>query len=171
MKNPHAVALGKLGGAKGGPARAAALPANRRREIAREAGVARWRGLSGTERRNVARLAARARWEKAAETLTAADMPVAVRMLLKTYDPKALSWANRDDRHTIVREILVRGDAVAKRWLRRKLSRSDVRELIAEYRGAGSNEPDRQILRERLALTTEEIPTHAYLGFQWRPAT
>src|SRR5207247_534758 len=34
-KNPHAVALGRLGGVKGGPARAEALTPQRRREIAR----------------------------------------------------------------------------------------------------------------------------------------
>lgn len=41
-KNPAAVALGKLGGKKGGPARAAKLSARKRREIARKAAVARW---------------------------------------------------------------------------------------------------------------------------------
>jgi hypothetical protein len=40
--NPHAVALGRLGGRKGGPARAQALSAKRRREIARVAALARW---------------------------------------------------------------------------------------------------------------------------------
>jgi hypothetical protein len=42
--NPHAAALGRLGGLKGGPARAAALSAKRRREIARAAARARWGG-------------------------------------------------------------------------------------------------------------------------------
>ena len=41
-KNPHAVALSKLGAKKGGKARAAALSAERRREIARKASLARW---------------------------------------------------------------------------------------------------------------------------------
>src|SRR5262245_14784598 len=41
-KNAHAVALGRLGGLKGGPARAAALTSQRRREIARRAVLARW---------------------------------------------------------------------------------------------------------------------------------
>jgi len=41
-KNPHAVALGKLGGKKGGKARAAALSPERRSEIARMAAKARW---------------------------------------------------------------------------------------------------------------------------------
>ncbi len=42
--NPHAAALGRLGGLKGGPARAAALSAARRRAIARAAARARWGG-------------------------------------------------------------------------------------------------------------------------------
>jgi len=41
-KNPAAVALGRLGGKKGGPARAKALSAKKRAEIARKAAVARW---------------------------------------------------------------------------------------------------------------------------------
>ncbi len=42
-KNPAAVALGRLGGAKGGKARAAKLTAEQRSEIARKAAAARWR--------------------------------------------------------------------------------------------------------------------------------
>jgi hypothetical protein len=42
-KNAHAVALGRLGGVKGGPARAKALTPQRRREIALRAIQARWR--------------------------------------------------------------------------------------------------------------------------------
>ena len=41
-KNPAAVALGKLGGLKGGSARAKKLSAKRRSEIARNAVLARW---------------------------------------------------------------------------------------------------------------------------------
>lgn len=42
-KNPAAVALGRLGGPKGGPARAKALTPQRRTEIARKAALARWK--------------------------------------------------------------------------------------------------------------------------------
>lgn len=42
-KNPAAVALGKLGGAKGGKARAASLSPGQRSDIARKAAAARWR--------------------------------------------------------------------------------------------------------------------------------
>lgn len=41
-KNPAAVALGRLGGKKGGAARAAKLTPEQRREIARKAAQARW---------------------------------------------------------------------------------------------------------------------------------
>ena len=42
-KNPAAVALGKLGGAKGGKARAEALSPRRRKMIAKKAAAARWK--------------------------------------------------------------------------------------------------------------------------------
>lgn len=41
-KNPHAAALGRLGGLKGGKARAAKMTPERRREIAKRAAQARW---------------------------------------------------------------------------------------------------------------------------------
>jgi hypothetical protein len=41
-KNPAAVALGRLGGAKGGKARAKKLTAKQRKEIARRAASMRW---------------------------------------------------------------------------------------------------------------------------------
>ena len=42
-KNPHAVALGRLGGLKGGMARAAALGPKKRSQIAAKAARARWK--------------------------------------------------------------------------------------------------------------------------------
>ena len=42
-KNPHAVALGRLGGSKGGKMRAANLTPEKRAEIARKAAQARWK--------------------------------------------------------------------------------------------------------------------------------
>ena len=42
-KNPAAVALGRLGGLKGGKARAAKLTPEERSEIARKAAKARWK--------------------------------------------------------------------------------------------------------------------------------
>ncbi|RJQ36646.1 MAG: hypothetical protein C4555_07210 [Dehalococcoidia bacterium] len=42
-KNPAAVALGRLGGLKGGKARASKLTPEQRKEIARKAAASRWR--------------------------------------------------------------------------------------------------------------------------------
>jgi len=41
-KNPHAVALGKMGGSKGGKKRAARLTPEQRSASARNAALARW---------------------------------------------------------------------------------------------------------------------------------
>jgi len=46
-KNPAAVALGRLGGLKGGKARAESLSPERRREIAQLAAAARWKKSEG----------------------------------------------------------------------------------------------------------------------------
>jgi hypothetical protein len=48
-KNPHAVALAKLGAAKGGRARAKKLSPERRREIARKAAETRWKKKAARE--------------------------------------------------------------------------------------------------------------------------
>lgn len=47
-KNPAAVALGRMGGLKGGKARAAILTPSKRAEIAKKAAAARW-GLKERE--------------------------------------------------------------------------------------------------------------------------
>jgi len=48
-KNPHAVALGRLGGKKGGRARAAKLSSAERTAIAQRAAKARWAKKEGEE--------------------------------------------------------------------------------------------------------------------------
>ena len=49
-KNPAAVALGRLGGLKGGKARAQNLSKRKRREIAHKAAKARWSNIKKPER-------------------------------------------------------------------------------------------------------------------------
>lgn len=48
-KNPFAVALGRRGGLKGGPARAAKLTAEQRSSVAKKAAQARWQ-MNGDSR-------------------------------------------------------------------------------------------------------------------------
>lgn len=97
---------------------------------------------------------------------TALDAPIEVRRLLKSYDSSALRWEDLNDRYAIIREILVRGDNGARRWLRRVLPRREVREIVRQYAGAGCSEPDRARLRRALALTTVDLPTRPYVGLR-----
>ena len=59
-KNPAAVALGRLGGIKGGKARAASLTPKRRSQIARKAANKRWEILS-TVKKGIEKLNRQAR--------------------------------------------------------------------------------------------------------------
>jgi hypothetical protein len=63
-KNPAAVALGRLGGLKGGKARMAKLSASDRSELGRKAVTARTAKLSPRMRSELARRAVTARWAK-----------------------------------------------------------------------------------------------------------
>jgi hypothetical protein len=71
-KNPHAVALGRMGGPKGGRARAKKLTAEQRSDIARmggkAGGPARAKALSAKQRSAISRKAAKARWGKRRQT-------------------------------------------------------------------------------------------------------
>ncbi len=49
-KNPNAVELGRLGGLKGGKARANALTAKKRSEIAKKAAKARWKKQNDSDK-------------------------------------------------------------------------------------------------------------------------
>jgi hypothetical protein len=168
MKNPHAVALGRLGGAKGGLARAKALSPRRRREIAKHAAAARARALSPSERQAVARRAAAARWSPKSRIRTAAEAPAAVRSLLESYDPAQLRWARLNHRYIIVREVLLRGDDRAVSWLRDLLFPREIRDLIGRHRGAGCDEIERRKLRAVLHLTVDDIPARADLASKSR---
>jgi hypothetical protein len=65
-KNPYAVALGRKGGLKGGPARAANMTPEQRTEIARNAVLTRWAKERASEngRNQEKAKAARARYKR-----------------------------------------------------------------------------------------------------------
>ena len=71
----------------------------------------------------------------------------------------------------MVKEILLRGDETARRWLGTMLKPHQVRDLIRTYRGAGSNEPDRAKLRRELGLSSTEIPVRPFVGLRCRSST
>jgi hypothetical protein len=110
MKNPHAVALGRLGGLKGGPvggrARARSLSARRRSEIARSAAAARWGSL-----------------------------PELLRPLFPGYEPENVRLPNDVD--LVMLHVLTRGGYEHKRWLVRRFGDHGIRRWIIEKRGRG----------------------------------
>ena len=67
-KNPAAVALGRLGGKKGGKARMESMTSEERQEFARSGGEAGGKAradkLSPARRKAIAQAAAAARWKK-----------------------------------------------------------------------------------------------------------
>jgi hypothetical protein len=125
--------------------------------------AARAKALSPADRRELARRAAVARWSRRPRVATAQDGPQTVRRLLKSFHPAALVWADPDHRYVIAREILVRGDRAALRWLRSVLRPMEIRELVRRHRGSGCSEPQREKLRKKLRLTAADIPIRPYL--------
>jgi hypothetical protein len=102
-KNPHAVALGRLGGAKGGRARARALTAEQRQQIARRAAAARSKSLSPKERQQLARRAALARWSPAARPAET------VRSWLRDRGAPLTRTSSANDRAPDREQVLVEG--------------------------------------------------------------
>ena len=110
MKNPHAVALGRLGGLRGGPiggrARAAALSPSRRREIARQA--------------------ARARWEV---------LPESLRSLFPGYALEKIRLPGQRD--LVMLHVLTRGGLEHRRWLVQRFGDGGIRKWIVSRKGRG----------------------------------
>ena len=99
---------------------------------------------------------------------TAADCPLSVRQLLKSYDPAQLRWQDPSDRWAIVAAILTRGGAAAREWLAGQMTREELRMLATDFHGAGLAEPDRARARAELSLSESEIPPRPFIGFRWR---
>jgi hypothetical protein len=110
MKNPHAVALGRLGGLKGGRvggnARAKSLSAGRRTEIARAAAVTRW-----------------------------ARVPEFLRVLFPGYSLDDLKLPEHSD--LVMLHVLTRGGADHKKWLIGRFGDQGIRRWIHGNRGKG----------------------------------
>lgn len=101
--------------------------------------------------------------------VTALDMPIEVRRLLKSYELEELHWADPRARYTIAIEILTRGDDEAEQWLWTLCTREEIRDLFRQFAGAGCGDNDaRAHLREKLGLTIEELPDRPFRPFPWR---
>ena len=110
MKNPHAVALGRLGAlagaSRGGYARAAALSPTRRRASARAAAAARW-----------------------------GQLPELLRDLFWGYRFDDMRLPNNLD--LVMQQVLTRGNRRHKEWIVRRFGDDGIRRWIVEHRGRG----------------------------------
>jgi len=107
MKNAHAVALGRLGGRKGGAARASRMLPSRRREIGKLAASARWDGR----------------------------LPEILRSLFWSYRFDDLRLpAERD---LIMVHVLTYGNAQQRKWLRKRFGDEAIAGWIVRRAGRG----------------------------------
>jgi len=111
VKNPHAVALGRLGGRKGG----------------RQGGLARAARLSPTRRQEIARRAAASRWS--------GRLPERLRPLFWDYDIEDLHLAN--DLDHVLLKVLAYGRPEHIEWARRRIGDAGITRWIAARRGRG----------------------------------
>ncbi len=100
--------------------------------------------------------------------ITAEDMPIEVRGLLKSYNYKDIVWADPMCRHTVVVLILTRRYEAAERWLWSQCSREEVCDLLRRFQAAGADNEERAFLRAKLNLTEEDIPPRPTGFVRWR---
>jgi hypothetical protein len=107
VKNRNAVALGRLGGRKGGPARARALSEPRRRAIGRRGAAARWQG----------------------------KLPELLRSLFWQNSLEDINFSEHLDH--VMLHVLAYGNAPQINWLRRRLGDEGIRRWIVARKGRG----------------------------------
>jgi hypothetical protein len=71
-------------------------------------------------------------------------------------------------RHTIVVQILTRGNDDAERWLWANLTLEEVRDLLQQFGGAGADNEGRVVLRQKTGLTEKELPPRPFGNLPWR---
>jgi hypothetical protein len=107
VKNRNAVALGRLGGLKGGPARARALNQSRRRAIGRSGAAARWQGT----------------------------LPELLRPLFWQNRLEDISLSKHIDH--VMLQVLAYGNGRQVNWLRKRLGDDGIRKWILDRKGKG----------------------------------
>jgi len=107
VKNRNAVALGRLGGRKGGPARARALSQPRRRAIGRRGAAARWQG----------------------------ELPELLRPLFWQNGLEDINFSEHIDH--VMLHVLTYGNAPQINWLRRRVGDEGIRRWIVARKGRG----------------------------------
>jgi hypothetical protein len=96
------------------------------------------------------------------------DLPVAVRRLLDPAASPEPRWAVPEERHTIVVEILTRGNDAAESWLWSQTSKEDARALLRRYGGAGFDDEARDVLRRKMGLSERDVPRRPFRALPQR---
>ena len=109
VKNPHAVALGRLGGLRGG----------------RRGGRARAEALSPQRRRQIAQAAARARW----------GLPDWLASIFPGYVFEDIVLPKHTD--LVMQHVLSRGGPEHRRWLVRRFGDKGIRAWLVARKGRG----------------------------------
>jgi hypothetical protein len=107
VKNRNAVALGRLGGRNGGPARARALSEPRRRAIGRRGAAARWHG----------------------------ELPELLRPLFWQSSLEDINFSKHIDH--VMLHVITCGNASQVNWLRRRIGDEGIRTWIVARKGKG----------------------------------
>jgi hypothetical protein len=146
-KNRAAVELGRLGGKKGGPARAVSMTPEERQECARKAGTARMEKLTALQRSEMGRKAIQARWNKD-RGVSATDItgPEQLRTF-DSFDPQAKRPKANVADPTPTEEIL--------QWLETQLYEVNaIRELLRKPQ-SGLSAPNFDL--DEFALNTKQL--------------
>jgi len=124
-KNPHAVALGRLGGKRGGPARARRLSIRERASIARQAATTRWHCQGAQDSMRRVRGMFRVRQSR---------LP---KLLSKSFcGPGLLRLRLPRDLEEVALMILPHGTQAQKDLLCRKCGREAVVQIVRRWRGS-----------------------------------
>lgn len=130
-KNPHAVALGRLGGKRGGPARARRLLPRERAFIARDAATSRWQGCRYGQVeldemvRALGREISKARQSRLPKLLSASFRGPGARLLRLPRDLEEVAMV-----------ILPNGTQAQKDLLCRMVGREAVVQVVRRWRGS-----------------------------------
>lgn len=121
-KNPNAVALGRLGGRRGGPARAKSLTSDERSRIARQAAGQRWCFASDESLLGMAGQGKQVPVPKWIHSAFLRDRPTLLRL------PKDLDY--------VVVQVLKNGTPKQKAWLVERVGREVVVQCVRRARGS-----------------------------------
>jgi hypothetical protein len=146
-KNPHAVALGKLGGSKGGRARAEALSPKRRTEISREAANTRWARVKAAEKKEATAKRKAAKVRKARTAARHAEAAAAGKVKRSKRSSKKVTQLDRADE--VVKRAAKKSTAARARMAAKKTAKVTKRKPIKTRGPIKTKAPARKVTKKK----------------------